>query len=342
MNKLSSILISFPPNEEAFAAIKARLPNCEVRVAPMLTHPSQTLPRSLLQGVDATLMELPPANFEDFDRLKFIQLSSTGFEQLENLPLVERGIRVSNSRGVFDVPIAEWNILMILLWHRRLPEMMENQRHSIWDPSPKFQDELRGATVGFYGYGGIARETTRLAKAMGLNVWALTVDGTAKPRPEIFCLPGVGDPGAVLPDRFFPFTDRQAFLAGLDYLVITMPLTPSTRGLVGENELRSLKPTAVLINPARAPIVEEQALLRCLRERWIRGASFDVHYAYPLPADHPLWNTPEIILTPHISGSSGTRTFPKRLYDIFVQNLGRLQDSQPLLNEISPQYLRGA
>ena len=111
-------------------------------------------------------------------------------------------------------------------------------------------------------------------------------------------------PAGELPDRVFSTADLPEFLGALDYLFITMPLTPATTGLIGETELRMLKPSSVLINPARAAIIEEKAFIRALQEKWIRGASLDVHYAYPLPPEHALWELPNLIMTPHISGTS--------------------------------------
>jgi len=133
----------------------------------------------------------------------------------------------------------------------------------------------------------------------------------------------------------------EEFLGGLDYLILGMALTPATSGLIGEKELRMLKPSAVLINPTRASIIEEQAFIRCLQERWIRGASLDVHYAYPLPPEHPLWSIPNLIMTPHISGSVASPNFLDRIYDIFTQNLERFVAQRPLLNELSTEQLQG-
>jgi phosphoglycerate dehydrogenase-like enzyme len=176
---------------------------------------------------------------------------------------------------------------------------------------------------------------------MGLAVWALKPDGKIRNRRDMYCVQGTGDVEGVFCDRVFGLRDRDEFLAGVDYLVLTLPLTPLTRGLIGERELRLLKPSCVLINPARAPIVEEDALVRCMREGWIRGASLDVHYAYPLPPEHPLWSMPNVILTPHISGSAANPHFLERTYDIFVQNLRRYRGGEPLLNELTPEQLKG-
>jgi phosphoglycerate dehydrogenase-like enzyme len=219
--------------------------------------------------------------------------------------------------------------------------MLENQRNAVWDRAARFQSELRGRVVGFYGYGGLARETARIAKAMGLGVWALTRDGTVKKRADIYRVEETGDPDGVLPDRVFGSDRKREFLGGVDFLVMALPLTPATEGLVGEQELRMLKPTAILINPARAALIRQDAFIRCLREGWIRGAAMDVHYAYPLPPEHPLWSMPNLVLTPHISGSAASTHFLDRIYDIFSQNIERYRAGQPMLNELSESQLRG-
>jgi phosphoglycerate dehydrogenase-like enzyme len=120
-----------------------------------------------------------------------------------------------------------------------------------------------------------------------------------------------------------------------------MPQTTATIGMIGERELKMLKPSAVIINPARAPIIPQEVFVRCLRERWIRGASLDVHYAYPLPPEHPLWGMPNLIMTPHISGSAESPRFLDRIYDIFSQNIERLVAAKPLLNELTTEQLQG-
>jgi phosphoglycerate dehydrogenase-like enzyme len=313
----------------------------EVRVGPHLHEAGLRTDKELLRGAECLLCEFPPANLDGCDRLKWIQLSSAGYSQIFGLSLAERGVRVANGRGNFDIPIAEWNMLMMLLWRRRLLEMLDHQRRRVWDRSARFQSELRGSVVGFYGYGGLARETARLAGNMGLEVWALTRDGRIKPRDGIYCVPGTGDPKGELCRRAFGPEGKPEFLAGLDYLVMAMPITPATTGLMGEADLKRLKPSAVLINPARAGLVVEAALIRCLRENWIRGASLDTHYAYPLPPHHPLWSLPNVVLTPHISGSGLSPHFQERIYDIFSQNLERFRTGQPLLNELTPSQIRG-
>jgi phosphoglycerate dehydrogenase-like enzyme len=270
--------------------------------------------------------------------LKLIQLTSVGYSQLYGLGLVERGIRACNARGVFETTIAEWNVAMMINLARDLRGMVRNQEHGIWDPAARFQDEVRGRVVGLWGYGGIGRETARLAKALGMTVHALTRRG-AGPRRDVYCVPGTGDPEGVLPDRVFTAGQELAFLAGLDFLILAMPQTPATTGLLGEKELWALKPGAFLLNPARGPLVQEQALLKALREGRLAGAALDTHYYYPMPADHPLWRFPNVIMTPHISGSDHSPYFLDRMWDIFLHNVDNFLAGNPLWNELTPEEL---
>jgi phosphoglycerate dehydrogenase-like enzyme len=232
--------------------------------------------------------------------------------------------------------------MMMLNLHRNLPEMMDNQDTRRYDRDRKFQAELRGSIVGLYGYGGIARETARLAKTLGLQVWTLTRDGSVKTRMLNYRVEGTGDPDGKLPDRVFGPEQREEFLRGVDFLVIAVPITAATRGLIGEKELRMLKPSAVLINSARAQVIEENVFMRCLREGWIRGAALDSHYQEPLPAEHATWSLPNLMLTPHISGSSLSPNFQKRLWEIFAGNVERFARGEPLLNELTAAQLSGA
>jgi phosphoglycerate dehydrogenase-like enzyme len=336
------ILVSVRPEQASLARLHALNPLGENRLVPPLTAPGQTLPEAVMHDAEVLFCERMPANFGDLRAVRWIQLASAGYSDLFGLPVVERGIRISNAVGVFDVPVAEWNMLMLLNSHRHLPELMANQHARRYDRDRKFQAELRGSIVGLYGYGGIARETARLAKCFGLEVWALTRDGTLKPRTLNYRVAGTGDPEGRLPDRVFGPEQREEFLRGVDFLVIAVPLTAATRGLLGEKELRMLKRSAVLINAARAHIIDEDAYMRCLREGWIRGAALDSHYQEPLPDGNPTWSLPNLMLTPHISGSSESPHYLDRSYDVFLQNLERYLAGEPLLNALSEAQLKGA
>ncbi len=303
-------------------------------------HDPVEFPKELVGDVDILITSDPPKNFADMRSLKFIQLASVGFGQLYGFDVVSRGIRVANARGVYDTAIAEWNLAMMIALARDLRRMIRNQEHGVWEKSPRFAREIRGSVVGLWGYGGIGRDTARLAKALGMTVHAYVRHGI-KPRGETYTAPGSGDLDGKLPDKVFVKGQEQEFLRGLDFLVLSMPLTPQSTGLIGEAELHSLKPTAFLLNPARGPLVQEQALMKALREGWIAGAALDTHYYYPMPADHPLWRFPNVIMTPHISGSDLGPLFVARMSEILLHNVRQFLSGGRLWNELTAEELNG-
>jgi len=299
------------------------------------------LPSDFLRGPEILLCKFPPRNLLDMPNLKMVHLATVGYEHLRHLGLADRPLRICNARGIFDTAIAEWNLTMMVNLVRDLRVMIRNQEQARWERLDRFEQEVRGGVVGLWGYGGIGRETARLAKAFGMTVHVLTRSPVG-PRRDSYTVPGTGDPDGVLPDRAFIVGQELSFLAGLDFLVLALPHTRLSNGVVGERELRALPPRAFLLNPSRGPIVQEQALLRALREGWIAGAALDTHFAYPLPPEHPLWGFPNVILTPHISGADHSRHFPGRIGDLFVQNVERYLAGRPLLNEVSAAEWREA
>src|SRR2546422_5692284 len=192
----------------------------------------------ILSAADMLFCTVPPANFAAMRRLRWIQIASAGYSQLFELDLVERGIRATNARGCFDVPIAEWNLAMIVNLARHLRQMIRNQDAQVWDRDARFQSEIRGLTVGLWGYGGIGRGTARLLRAMGMRVHVLSRHGVGKVN-NVYCVPGTGDPDGVLPHRVFLKGQELEFLSSLDFLILAMPRTPASEGIVGERELRA-------------------------------------------------------------------------------------------------------
>lgn len=280
-----------------------------------------------------------PPNIAAFKNLRWLQIESAGFSQLFPHRLGERGVVVTNARGIFDCPIAEWNIAMMINLVRDVRTLIRHQDAGIWERSAQFTGEVRGKTVGIWGYGGIGRETARLAKTMGITVHVLTRSGV-KSRADSTFIEGTGDLDGSLPDRYFTEAERTAFLSGLDFLILALPLTKVTDGIIGEAELRMLPKGAFVLNPARGPLIQETALLAVLRDGHLGGAALDTHYAYPLPPEHPLWSFPHVILTPHISGTSFSPNYSAGLLNIFRQNARRFVAGEPLLNVIPPDDLQ--
>ena len=264
---------------------------------------SRELPAELLRQQHILLCKVPPKNFDDLTSLELLQIATAGYDHLHHLKLGERPVRVCNARGIFDMAIAEWCLAMMVNLTRDLRGMIRNQEHGVWDRSDRFQYEVRGRTVGFWGYGGIGRETARLAKAFGLRVHAFARSGV-KPRHDAYTPAGSGDPDGVLPDRVFTAGQELEFLATLDYLVLALPLTSHSRGMIGERELKALPKSAFVLNPARGPIIQEEALLAALAAP-----------GSPAPRSTRITTTPcpPIIRCGGFPTSSSRRTFPARI-----------------------------
>ena len=332
-----NVLIDLPRHEPSERQLK-EISGFSIRWVPEPTEHVRSLPEELVKDVDILCCTFPPENHSQMKRLKLIQITSAGYKQLTRQGFPKRGVKACNALGVFDIPIGEWNIAMMVNLARDLRAMIRNQEQGVWDRSRQFQHEIRGSIVGIWGYGGIGRETARLCKALGMQVHVLTRGGV-RPRKDIYVVPGTGDPQGILPDRVFRMEEKEHFLRSLDFLVMAIPHTSETEGIVTERELGMLKQTACLLNPARGPLVKEAALIRALTENRLAGAALDTHYQYPLPSDHPLWGMKNVILTPHISGSSASPHYLERVYDILLNNIKRWEKGAPLLNELSPSEL---
>ena len=332
-----NVLVAMPGHEEWLSRVRAAAPDAVVDCRDPIT-PGEKLPEAELRDRTVLFADHAPANAEALASLRWLQLGSAGYQQLAGLPLPD-GVRVTNGSGVNDVPIAEWCVLMMLALGRRLPQSLRDQADHRWDRDVAYQIELRGRRVGIFGYGSIGREVGRLCRGLGLEVWALSRSGF-EPRPLRFrpaAADGDSDPE---PDRGFGPERLADFLAGLDVLVVTAPLTDETRGTFGARELALLPPRAVLLNPARAHIVDEAALLDALRSGRLAGAALDSHYREPMPPDDPFWTAPNTIVTPHVSGSTGSPHFAARLWELFARNLDRFRSGEPLLNEIAERDWR--
>ena len=335
------ILIDMPAHQGGFDALKAvaNLQTTLVSENPG-SESKRALPPELIREQEVLFCMLPPTNIAEMRQLRFIQIGSAGYSQLFGLDLVARGIRACNAVGVHAIAIAEWSTAMMINLARDLRGMIRNQDAAVWERPARFQQEIRGATLGIWGYGSIGRESARQAKALGLKVHVLD-RGAIGACGNVYRMEGTGDPEGTLPDRVFVPEQKLEFLAGLDFLLLSMPLTAATEGLVGANELAALPHSCYVLNPARGPLIQETALLEALREGRIAGAALDTHYHYPMPPEHPLWRFPNVIMTPHISGSTLSPHYAERVWDLFVQNVRRYGEGGVLLNELNAEQLNG-
>ena len=242
---------------------------------------------------------------------------------------------LTTTSGVHAATIAQYAITVLLALAHRVPAMVEWQRRGGWPPDqqrwPLFVPaELRGATLGIIGYGSIGRELARMATAaLGMTVLALKRDPSRRADPD-YCAPGTGDPEGRLPGEWLGPERLPELLARADVVVMTAPLTPATRGMIGASELARMKPSAYFVNVGRGATVDEAALARALGERRIAGAAVDVFAEEPPPAGHPLYGLDTVILSPHVSGF--LPSYDDRCTDLFAENLRRWLTGAPLLN----------
>lgn len=325
------VLVAEPVDVAALQELRERWPDLVVRCRDAIS-PGEILAETEIADCTVLFADHCPANVAVMRRLRWIQLGSAGYQQLAGMPLPD-GVRVTNASGVNDIPIAEWCVLMMLTFVRDFVGMLGDQRDRTWSRDVRYQAELRGRRVGVFGYGSIGREVSRLSRSLGLEVWALSRSGFAPAVNRWSTPPPVPvDDGPV---RTFTPAELREFLAGLDFLVITAALNKTTAGCFGTTELGWLPPHAVLLNPARAHIVDETALLTALHAGTVAGAALDSHYREPMPDEDPFWSAPNTVVTPHVSGSTGSTHYVPRLWELFSANVDRFLTGRPLLNEIS-------
>jgi phosphoglycerate dehydrogenase-like enzyme len=271
-------------------------------------------------------------NAHCYPKLKWIQTHSAGVNYLLDEPVWHSQVIITNVSGIHAVPMAEHALAMILAFRWRLQTMWRFQARSEW-PQGRWDlfaaPELRGSTLGLVGYGAIARELARQAQALGMRVLATNRSGQRRPYRG-FSEAGVGDPEALIPEEIYPTAQLPSMLAQSDYVVVLAPLTSETRHLIDAVAFEVMKPAAFFFNLARGGLVDETALVEALSQGEIAGAGLDVFEAEPLPADSPLWQLENVIISPHVSGF--TPRYDERASDLFAENLGRYLAGEPLLN----------
>jgi len=260
-------------------------------------------PRRARQLIDAT------------PKLRWYHTVSAGVENMPLAELAQRRIVLTNNSGSYDVQIAEHLMMFVFAASRQLHRYRDQQRSRIW--KDQRQQELRDATIVVYGMGSIGGEVARLASAIGMRV--IGVRRKAASRQA-----GV--------DRVVPPEQLADVVGEADYLAITAPLTPATRGAISREVIARMKPSGWIVNIARGAIIDEGALVEALHDKRIAGAGLDVFATEPLPPDHPFWTMDNVMITPHSSGDSprvGERTMT-----LFAENLRRYKAGEPLLNQV--------
>ena len=296
-------------------------------------HTLEELGDEAMRGVEVLYTTMVMPSPEQAPDLRWVQGHFAGVERFLGHPLFQRAA-LTTSSGIHAPAMAEYVLMMVLAFAHHLPRMIHYQRQSEW-PKGRWElfapRELCGSTIGIVGYGSIGREVARLARTFGMRVLASKRDVT-RAGDTGWRLPGIGDAAAEHVDRLYPAGALHAMLSECDYVALTVPLTPETHHLIGEAELKRMKPDAVLINVSRGGVIDEAALVEALRAGTIRGAALDVFEQEPLPASSPLWDLPNVILSPHVSGF--TFAYDERAMALFAENLRRYVSGEELLNRV--------
>lgn len=249
--------------------------------------------------------------------LRWLQIASAGANRY--VEAVPPQVTLTNASGVFGIPIAEHVFAMMLCLTRGIPTALRAAGDHVWEPEAtrKTLDELHGSICGVVGLGDIGTEVAKRAHAFGMRVMAVKRSVGGKP----------------------PFVDELADIGGLDrllgvadHVVITLPGTPHTRHLIDARRLSLMKPGAYIYNVGRGSVIDEDALIKHLRDGRIAGAGLDVFEREPLPADSPLWDMPNVIVTAHRAGS--TPRHGERLAEIVLRNLAHYLAEEPLQNVV--------
>lgn len=247
-------------------------------------------------------------DIQKFTSLRYVQLTSAGFDRVPAAYLAKRGVTLKNARGVYSIPMAEHAVAMTLYFYRNLRLFAQQQKNKVWQKDRNLR-ELSGRTVCIIGCGSVGTECAKRFCAFGCEVIGLDIDPAEK---EGF-------------QKVNDIKNREAVLCAADVVILTLPLTEHTKGMADETFLRSLKDGCLLVNIARGGIIRTDALIKALRERELYAA-LDVFEEEPLDADSPLWSMENVLITPHNSFVSDK--IGDRLSRLIAEGLEAASDSQ--------------
>jgi len=334
------VLIAAPFEREHVDRIRAVDPRIELLHDPALLprpryvsdhagSPSQRTPEEEARflemlGRAEVVLDFPSGHIRDLTavapRLRWLQSTSAGIGQMvKRVGLDQTDITFTTASGVHARPLADFCLMAMLMFAKNYQWMERDKKAKRWERY--CGEELTGKTLAIVGVGRVGQEVARHGKRMDMRVTGMRRSDV--PVPDV--------------DKVFDRANLHAMLREADFLVLAAPHTPETEGIIGEGELAMLKASAVLINIGRGALVDEDALIRALQEKRLAGAALDVAREEPPPQDSPLWDMPNVIISPH-SASTVTQE-NARITDIFCDNLRRYLSGQPLRNVLDKKQL---
>jgi D-2-hydroxyacid dehydrogenase (NADP+) len=294
------VLIADPEAADYKKDLEAKFPEIPIHA---VTREEEIRPHIQKIDILVTIFRVSDELFKQAVNLKWVQAMTTGVNYIINRPSLRKEVIVTSCRGIHGPQMSEMAFLLMLALNRNLPQVLRNQEKRTWERWPG--KLLYRKKVGILGLGAIGEEIARKCKAFTMTVFGMDIV-----RKTIEAV-----------DLFYGPEDLLTVAREVDYLIFVAPSTPETEKIVGSRVLSSMKPTAFLINIARGELVDEEALVRALENGEIAGAGLDAFSTEPLPKDHPLWRTKNVIITPHVGGMSDI--YREQVTPIIEENLRR-------------------
>lgn len=315
MAELQTLGFSIDIGAERINRLRATYPDLDVRVEVDLAKIPSTLSDAdafVGRGRHVTLLR-------DAKRLRWVQTLTAGADAVDFDMLEERGIVLTNGSGIHAPNLAEHLLMLMLAFARGLPDLMRAQQRHEWKREGHRSFELAGQTLCIIGLGDIGCALAERAAALGMRITGVR----RRILPVPTCVETVGR-----------FDDLDDLLADADHVAICVPLTVKTNQMFDSRRIGMLKPSAYIYNIGRGEVIDQGVLIRALSEGRLAGAGLDVTTPEPLPADSPLWNLDNVIITSHTGGGSPRRM--DRFLDLLIENIRRYRDGAPLRNVVDP------
>jgi phosphoglycerate dehydrogenase-like enzyme len=247
-------------------------------------------------------------------RLRWVHSRSAGLDKTLFSELVESPIPLTNGTGVFSQSLGEFVLAAVLYFAKDFPRMLRNQRAERWEPFDV--DEIAFQTAGIVGYGDIGRAAARRLHAMGMKVLAFKRHAPSSPDPFV--------------TQFYKPEEMATMLGECDYVVVAAPLTPETHHMISDAQFAAMKPSVIVINVGRGPVIDQAALVRALTSKRIRGAGLDVFEQEPIPAGDPIWQLDNVLISPHCADN--TKDWLNDAMRFFITQYTRFEKGEPLEN----------
>lgn len=336
MSEPVNVLITMPFPEKLISRLNGVSPRLHISVSK--AKKAEEIPEGEWEKVEVlyTSRILPAPH--QAPNLRWIQFHYAGIDHAVDAPILQReGVVATTLSGGAASQMAEYILMMLLAQGHHLPGLINSQQQNEW-PKDRWErfspQELRESSVGIIGYGSIGRQVARLLLPFGTRVLAAKHDAM-HPEDNGYTPEGQGDPQGDFVHRLYPPQALKSMVKNCDFVVVTVPLTAETRGMIDAEVLAAFKPSAFLIDVSRGGIVDHEALIEALKVKQLAGAALDVFPEEPLSTESPLWAMSNVLITPHIAGN--TAFYDERAVNLFAENLDRYISGLPLFNRYRPE-----